>query len=112
MRWIKRWRRTKISGGRRAKRGGRQGEAGSLGLASRLDLQLDRDLLSDEHTAGLERLVPGDAPVLAVDLGLGRESRFLVPERVGHEPEVAHPERHRASHATDREVAVQAECRL
>ena len=37
-----------------------------------LDVELDLDLVADDHTAGLERGVPLDAPILAVDRGRRR----------------------------------------
>jgi len=37
------------------------------GAADRGDVELELDALGDEHTAGLERGVPGEAPLLAVD---------------------------------------------
>src|SRR5690606_3929724 len=38
-------------------------------LLDRRDVELEGHLLADEDPAGLERRVPGEAPVLAVDLG-------------------------------------------
>src|SRR5690606_17427289 len=54
----------------------------SLGADGRA-LDLDGDLLADQYATGLERLVPGEAEVLAVDLGLGREAEDVLAPRVG-----------------------------
>ena len=50
-----------------------RGEAGS-GVADRRDVELELDLVGDQHAAGLERGVPGHAPVLAVDGGAALEA--------------------------------------
>src|SRR5690606_23572713 len=62
------------------------------------DLELERDLLADEHAAGLEGRVPGEAPVLAVDddaalqaeagVAEGVDGRARVLEVVGDRPGV------------------------
>src|SRR5512133_2632569 len=52
------------------------------GLLDRLQLDLDVDPIGDEHATRLERLVPGEAEVLAVDRGRGREADALVAPRV------------------------------
>src|SRR5438552_9322752 len=48
--------------------------------------ELDADLLADDHAAGLERLVPGQAPVLPVQLGRGREAHSVLPPRRSRGP--------------------------
>ena len=48
-----------------------------------LDVELDADLLADDHAAGLERLVVGQAPVFAVDLGRSREGHGVAAPRCG-----------------------------
>src|SRR3954447_21370886 len=55
--------------------------AASGGLDGR-DLELERDLLAHQHAAGLQRGVPGDAPVLAVDGDAALEADPVVAERV------------------------------
>src|SRR5690349_11607731 len=52
------------------------------GVADRRDVELELDLLGDEDAAGLERGVPGEAPVLAVDAGAALEADAQVAERV------------------------------
>src|SRR5438270_12052308 len=46
-------------------------------LPNRLDLELDRDGVTHEHAPGLERLVPDQAEVAAVDLGSRGEPDHL-----------------------------------
>src|SRR6478752_789965 len=53
------------------------------GVADRRDVELELDLLRDQHAAGLERGVPAQAPVLAVDAGATLEADAQVAERVG-----------------------------
>src|SRR5580693_5223747 len=57
----------------------------ALGLLAQggLDVELDAHLLADDHAAGLERLVVGQAPVFAVDLGRRRERHGLGTPRRG-----------------------------
>src|SRR5215213_7121829 len=55
---------------------------GSGGLDGR-DLELESDLVTDQDAAGLERDVPGDAVVLAVDDNGALEADAQVPEGVG-----------------------------
>ena len=45
----------------------------------RLDVELDRDLVADEHAAGLERGVPLDAEVLAVDRAVAVKPALVLP---------------------------------
>src|SRR5690606_17982412 len=53
----------------------------SVGLDGR-DLELQHDLVADQHAAGLQRGVPGDAELLAADRGAALEADPLVAERV------------------------------
>src|SRR5206468_2572102 len=50
---------------------GGRGSAARGGLLGRLDVDRDRHLVADGDAARLEDLVPGDAVVLAIDLGGG-----------------------------------------
>src|SRR3546814_14733260 len=59
----------------------RWGSAGVV-AADGGDLELEGDLLADEHAAGFEGGVPVDAPVLAVDLGGALEADAGVVVRV------------------------------
>src|SRR5688572_4305870 len=52
------------------------------GLLDRGNLELEDDLVADEHAAGLERGVPGDAVVGAADVDRTLEPDALVAERV------------------------------
>jgi hypothetical protein len=45
-----------------------------------LDVELDADLLADEHAAGVEGHVPGETPVLPIDVGGGAEGDALVAD--------------------------------
>src|SRR5438046_1720388 len=47
-----------------------------------LDFQRDLDVIADEQTTGLERHIPGQAPILAVDGGVGAEAGVQVAHRV------------------------------
>src|SRR5438309_7615594 len=59
--------------------------SGDSGLAGRdgLDSQFDTGRLADEESAGFETDVPGEAEVLAVDLGGRAEADALVAHRGG-----------------------------
>ena len=67
----------------------------------------DLDLLGDQDTACLQRLVPGQAPLLAVEAGLGREQGPGVAPRVLGQAAVGHVERHGLGDTAHREVASQ-----
>ena len=58
------------------------GGSGVVAGAHGRDLELEGDLLADEHAARFERRIPADAPVLAVDRGRALEADPLVAERV------------------------------
>ena len=55
-------------------------------LLHRLELDRDLDLLADEHAARLERRVPGEAELAAVERGLGGEGDNLFKE-LSYEPQ-------------------------
>src|SRR5450759_3631933 len=81
------------------------GGPSSVRLKHRLDLDAELELLADQPATGLERLVPGEAPVFAVDLRLGREESALTAERVAHLPVVLGLQRDGLSDSTDGQVA-------
>ena len=54
---------------------------GGFGGGHGLDVQFDAGRLADEQAAGLERHVPGEPEVFAVDFGRGAESDAFVAER-------------------------------
>ena len=60
-------------------------DVGSVLLQRALQVERDRDVLADEHAAGLEGGVPGEAEVLAVDDRLGGRAGLVVAPRVGAE---------------------------
>ena len=69
--------------------------SGSSAL-DRRDLQLELDLVADQHAAGLQRGVPGHAEVLAADRGPGLEADAGVAERVDRGAQELHVERRSA----------------
>src|SRR6478672_10520363 len=72
-------------GGRRISSAAPSGPVSSRwrsGVLDGRDVELELDLLADEHAAGLERGVPGQAPVLAVDGGRALEADAQVAEGV------------------------------
>src|SRR5690606_35828850 len=74
-------------------------------------LDFDPDLVADQHTACLERLIPGESEVATVDARAGGEAHALAAPRVRATAVEAHVERHLSSYVADREVAHQAELR-
>src|SRR5665811_2155191 len=82
------------------------GGPSSVRLKHRLDLDAELDLLADQPATGLERLVPREAPLLAVDLRLGGEEGALTAERVAHLPVVLGLHRDGLGYSTDGEIAV------
>src|SRR5205814_9384094 len=56
--------------------------ATGLLLANRLRFDLDAHGVADEHAAGLERLVPLQAPLPAIDLAARREAGPLFAPRI------------------------------
>src|SRR5262249_48945682 len=71
------------------------------GLLGGLDLELEADLVAHHDAAALERGVPGDAEVLAVDLGGGREAGPPAARRVGRRTVVLRVERDGAGGARE-----------
>jgi len=82
-------------------------------LGSRLqdgrDLDVEGDLLADEHAASLEGRVPDDAVVLAVDRGLALEAGPYVAEGVLGGAEVGERDRDGVGLILDGEVAGEVE---
>src|SRR6266545_5663390 len=74
-----------------------------------LDLDLEPDPFANQQAAGLENLVPGDVPILALDLGRGREASPLAGHGVVPPTEELHIERHGPGDVPDREVAHELE---
>src|SRR3954447_24414614 len=54
----------------------------SLGRLHQLDVDRELDVLAYDEAAGLERLIPGEAELLAVDLALRLEAHPLAAPRV------------------------------
>src|SRR5688500_100012 len=75
------------------------------GLAHTLGTDLDLDLLADEHAAGLERLVPRDAELFAVDLGGRAEPDDLLAPRALRVPLELDVELDLAGDVANRQVA-------
>src|SRR5439155_21576857 len=82
---------------------GREGSGSSV--LDRGDLELQRDLVADQDAAALERGVPGDAVVLAVDRDRALEADALVAERVLGRAFELERDRDRVGHALDGQVA-------
>src|SRR5690606_34208146 len=78
-------------------------------LENRLNLDGELDLVAHQHASGLQRLVPGEAEVPAVDAAAGAEADALATPRVLPASLVDHVEGHLASHVLDREIAHQLE---
>src|SRR3954467_15897578 len=78
-------------------------------LADGLALNLDLDLLADHHAAGLEDHVVGQAPVLAVDLGLRAEAEHSLAIRAGGRALELDDQLDRLGDAFDGELAVEDE---
>src|SRR6478736_1555748 len=70
-----------------------------------LDVEVELDLLRDEHAAALEGHVPLEAPVLAVDLALGGEAGAGAAPRVAADAVELELELDRDRGALDREIA-------
>ena len=82
----------------------RLGRIGS-GALDRADVEVQLDPLGDEHAAGLERGVPGQAPVLAVDGGAALEADAQVAEGVTGRAGLLELDRDRLGDALDGQVA-------
>src|SRR5437868_3737240 len=59
-----------------------RGLGGLLDGLDGFDVNLDLQVVADEHATGLESYVPGEAPILAVDGRLGAEGLALATPRV------------------------------
>src|SRR5690606_27448842 len=82
-------------------------EAADAGSAlHELRVDLDLDLVADEHPTGLERRVPLDPPVLAVDGGRRREPGAGVAPRVLADAVELELEVDGPGHTFDRELGV------
>jgi hypothetical protein len=79
--------------------GGRLGDVLDQG-----ELELERDLVADEHATGIELRIPGHAPVLAVDAARALEAGAQVAERVGLDADELERDRHGLRHVTDRQI--------
>src|SRR5579862_2430805 len=71
----------------------------------RLDLDRYPDFVADRDAARFEHLVPGQAPLLAVDLRVHRERRALVAPGVLRGPGELPAQRHRPGGAANGQVA-------
>src|SRR5262245_18285744 len=69
-----------------------------------LNLDVDLDLFTDQHAAGFERLIPGQAPLAAQDRGVGAEAEAVVAPGIFAAAGLLDVERHRMSRAANREV--------
>src|SRR5215211_2509775 len=78
-------------------------------LLDGLDLELEAGLLAYQDTAALERGIPGEAELLAVDLGAGREAGPAAAPRVGRPAVVLDVEHDRPGYAVDGQVAGERE---
>src|SRR5262245_9472863 len=79
--------------------------SGRSAFLDALDVQVDGDLVADEYSAALERLVPGEPEVLAVDRRRPVESGALLAVWALAFAEEARLEHDRAGHAVEREGA-------
>src|SRR5690606_11605403 len=73
----------------------------SGGLADRLPDQLDLDLPADQHPTGVQRHVPHQAVVGAVDLGGGPEAEDVAAVGIATRPGVRHVQVDRAGDPLD-----------
>src|SRR5437868_10460820 len=73
--------------------------------AKRFDLDVDFDLLSDEDTAGLERHIPMQAEVLAVDGRRGAEAGAVAAPRILGASEALDLQLYGPRDPVDREIA-------
>src|SRR5207244_405094 len=64
-------------------------------LRDRLNRNADLHLVAYQESAGLERRVPVQAEVLAIDRDLGLEAETLIAPRIDRLPEIAHRQRDR-----------------
>src|SRR5689334_14009326 len=78
-------------------------------LADGLALDLDLDLLAHHDATGLESHVPGQAPVLTVDLGVRAEAENTLAVRAGGGALELDDQLDRLGHVLDGELAVEDE---
>ena len=84
--------------------------ADSAGASPRRDvldegeLELERELVADEHATGIELRIPRHAPVLAIDAAGALETGTQVAERVGVDADELERDRHGLRHVTDRQI--------
>src|SRR5688500_4173165 len=71
------------------------------------EIDLDLDVLANEKAAGLERDVPGQADVLAVDLRAGAERGTLPALHVRNDPAEVGIQHDRTGNAANRQLALQ-----
>src|SRR6185369_12898440 len=71
------------------------------------DLNLDLDFFSDQHTAGLEGLIPIETKVLSVESGRGCEARAVIAPRILALTEERDIENDRLLYAVHLEHAIQ-----
>src|SRR5699024_3297132 len=69
----------------------------------RRDVHVDLDFFADQHATRLERGVPVQAPLLAVDGHTALQPEAFVAERVGCESGVRHVHGHRFGDVLDRQ---------
>src|SRR4051794_32351146 len=93
------------NGGPAAGPGREARQGGCSGVADRPDVELEFDLVGDEDAAGLERGVPGQAPVLAVQRGAALEADAQVAEGVARRAGGLEDDREGLGLALDRQVA-------
>src|SRR3546814_13490630 len=79
------------------------------GLERTLQLELERHVLADEDAAGLQRGVPRETEVLAVDDGLRRSAGLVIAVGVAAETAEVEGERHGLGRAADGQIAVHEE---
>src|SRR4051812_37233188 len=95
----------RINGGPAAGPGREARQGWCSGVADRRDVELELDLVGDEDAAGLERGVPGQAPVLAVQRGAALEADAQVAEGVARRAGGLEDDREGLGLALDRQVA-------
>jgi hypothetical protein len=66
-----------------------------------LYFDLDLDVLADEHAAGFQCVIPGEAGLFADDDGFTREDRLLIAPWVGRQAALRHGSRCRLGDGLD-----------
>src|SRR5829696_750250 len=87
----------------------RRGSVPSVRRPHELDVRLDPNRVRDEDAARLDRLVPPESPVAAIDFPPGAEAGALLPPRVHTSPLEHAVERDLHRRVADRQVAHQPE---